>query len=425
MTQPPQSKSPVDAQEFLNIAVLVGRKYLACGGPTSRLENKLTLAGNRFGFFTQVFATPTGIIVTVKDESTNTTITEMGRIDDGSIHLAELADTETWLNKFAGEEKDLQKIQTHFSQPEKLKSVYPTYIVITSAFLIGSCASIARYNHLTMGIISGVISTTVLVASSPLKSRYRLSGVFCDFFGSILAFALSFVFTQLFSVPVEGVVAGTLVMLVPGLTLTTAVSELADHNFVSGTAKMMKGILTLLAMGIAYLLFIDLQVYFNGYDASTQAELGPLLFGWHRLMVSFFCNVGSVLGFCVLLRVPKNAVAIATFIGALSWWALNLLGQPNLVVLAPFTTALLVGLVSLAFGRAFSLPSQVYSVPGILSLVPGMLALSSFGTMNVDVPAGEKLFKATLIASSVVFGLFTARVPFVVFNKKNTFGTGE
>ena len=55
--------------------------------------------------------------------------------------------------------------------------------------------------------------------------------------------------------PFEAYSIGGLVVLVPGLALTTAIAELADQNLVSGTAKLMQAVLTLLALGLAYMLF--------------------------------------------------------------------------------------------------------------------------------------------------------------------------
>jgi uncharacterized membrane protein YjjB (DUF3815 family) len=76
-------------------------------------------------------------------------------------------------------------------------------------------------------------------------------------------------------------------------------------------------------------------------------------------------------------------------------------------------------MVSLAFGRIFRQPSQVYSVPGIVAMLPGMLALSSFRYFAAgDQGSGVAFtFKVGITAISIVFGLMTARIPFQVRTK--------
>ena len=49
--------------------------------------------------------------------------------------------------------------------------------------------------------------------------------------------------SQYFDLPPEAFAVGSIALLVPGLTLTTAISELADQNLASGTTKLMKGAL--------------------------------------------------------------------------------------------------------------------------------------------------------------------------------------
>ncbi len=78
--------------------------------------------------------------------------------------------------------------------------------------------------------------------------------------------------------------------------------------------------------------------------------------------------------------------------------------------------AFTVGLLSLLFSRFFHVPSQIFSLPGIFALVPGMLALSSFygHGNNSGMEIGTRV---AVVASSIVFGLFTARIPFVALRK--------
>ena len=47
--------------EFLRVAGECGKSYLATGGPTSRLEERLMTAGHVHGYKCDVYATPTAV----------------------------------------------------------------------------------------------------------------------------------------------------------------------------------------------------------------------------------------------------------------------------------------------------------------------------------------------------------------------------
>jgi uncharacterized membrane protein YjjB (DUF3815 family) len=196
---------------------------------------------------------------------------------------------------------------------------------------------------------------------------------------------------------------------VPGLVITTAIAELADQNFISGTAKLMKGVLTIMSMGIAYLIF-------QQFAPSTPIRSITLPRGGGDFAVSAACTALSLLSFSIIFQVPRRALPWAVVTGLASWAVFNQFQNPRYSDVASFMASTTVGVLSLALGTRFKTPSQVYSVPGMLALLPGMLALSSFRSLAAGEGVGgiETAFKVALVAGSIVFGLFCARIPFVV-----------
>ncbi|SHI52252.1 Uncharacterized membrane protein YjjB, DUF3815 family [Dethiosulfatibacter aminovorans DSM 17477] len=83
---------------------------------------------------------------------------------------------------------------------------------------------------------------------------------------------------------------------------------------------------------------------------------------------SFLCTFG----FGVLFNIPRKQLVLASTGGAVGWTVYSLfLLQFDSIVMAAFTGALAVGMVSEIMAKLRRVPATVYVVPGIIPLVPG------------------------------------------------------
>ncbi len=399
----------------LNFMAEYGRAYMSSGGPTSRLEEDLSVLGRRMGYPTEVFATPTGVFVSCIDENGDTH-TSLCRIKESSMNLEHLC----WLE---GIFSDVQKRKISLAQglklllsPKVTKPAYTFWQTVMAAFVSGFALSLTSYGRVSAAVASGFITVGAWYVSGPgLKARVA-SSIFRDFIGCVLTLALASLMQVFSPAPFEAFSIGGLIVLVPGLTLTTAISELADQNLVSGTAKLMQAILTLLAMGLAFLLFKDLSLYIDvesSLMAAKKVQL-PLFLSALGLFVSISC-------FGILFRVPIKSLPWSALTGVLGWSVLHSFQNPALLVTAPYFASLVVGILSLGLGRRLGIPSQVFSVPGIIAMMPGMLALTSFNSIALGKESSGLGFGFQVMTTTgaVVFGLFTARIPFSLGTKRD------
>ena len=405
-----QNKEVVPISEMVQLAVELGTRYLGSGGPTSRLEERLASTAREFEILLDVFSTPTGIFVTGQDLNHQSPITIVARIDNAATDLTELIRLETLLEQLVDRQVNLQEAlyQVKQQRPD-LKGLH-SFLYRFSFFSLGFGGSFAAYGDWMAAALSGVICFLFGFTASHLGERWGWSGIFRNFAGCLGALLISGFLSQWLGLPADAMVLGILLLIVPGLSLTSSISELADHNFVSGTAKLMKSFLILLAMGLAFLLVNDLSIWlFPGvefYRWGLQPEQPPWvqLFG-HSLVIASFSGV---------FYSPYRYIPFALLPGYLSWWIFQEVNFADVAVLGSFLPALTVGFVSFALSRWLRVPSQIFTVPGILSLVPGMLALSSFTVVSSPsgTESGSIFLQALIIAGSIVFGLLTARVPF-------------
>ena len=413
---------------FLQAAARCGQRYLTSGGPTTRLEEHLCLAGQKQGYEMEVMAIPTGIFMSARslnqidDSFTAPTETLIVRIKETKYDLSDLHRMEQLLARLKNGDVTSQDVIAYLSHPCSQEPEYPTWLSSIAAFLMGFFASLPLSGSVMLSTISGLITFSIFYAHRTLTSFFHLTGSIAEFFSCLLALSLSALFSVSLGTSPALLSIGALVLMAPGLTFATAVSELAEQNFVSGMTKVAKGFLTLLAMGIAYLLFTDLVTSFSSYSIPLITNV-PTTEPWLRSLSIVF----MVVCFSILWSVPKKMILASAVVGAMGWFVLNAFTQNDVYVISTFLASLVVGLASLSLGRFLHVPSQLFSVPGILSLVPGILALSAFNTLQDSEFSKftEVILQVAMTAGSIVFGLFSARIPFVMARKNLIDHTGE
>ncbi|MGZ3651478.1 MAG: threonine/serine ThrE exporter family protein [Bdellovibrionota bacterium] len=406
----PLSPEPSNKQ-LLGFMKAFCRLYLNSGGPTSRLEDNLIRVGSQFGRETEVFATPTGVFVTLNDPLTaDDPTTALTRVKTTGTNLGQLCELENLLDEVIARRVTVPEGTATLGGPNISRDRYTPIMTGLAALTAGFVASFTNYQRFSAAVVSGLITVTAWFSITFLLKRHTSNPIFSDFTGAFLTLVCAALAHALVApISVEAYAIGGFVYLVPGLALTTAIAELADQNLVSGTAKFMQATIALLALGLAYLLFqqIALSLHLRDVLQPTANKHTTDIVSSLGVVLNIFC-------FGVIFKVPPRMLAWSTLTGLAGWVALHYVSKSGAAAAGPYLGAVMVGTVSLAFGKVFRVPSQVFSVPGIVAMLPGMLALSSFRYFaSGDQDTGlEFTFQVAVTAVSIVFGLISARIPF-------------
>ena len=197
-----------------------------------------------------------------------------------------------------------------------------------------------------------------------------------------------------------------LIVLVPGLTLTTAMTELATGHLVSGGARLAGALLTFLTIGFGVALGSRLGALSFPAMVAPQAQAPlPLWTEGAALLV-------AALAFVVLFRAaPRDggwvlAAATVAYLGARSGAAA--LGPE----LGALFGALVLGVCSNLHARCLQRPAALTQVPGLMLLVPGSLGFRSVAALvEHDTLSGvQTAFTMVLVAIALVTGLLLANV---------------
>nr|MDQ6926082.1 threonine/serine exporter family protein [Candidatus Eremiobacteraeota bacterium] len=207
------------------------------------------------------------------------------------------------------------------------------------------------------------------------------------------------------SVPVA-TLAG-LIVLIPGLTLTAALSELASQHLASGTARLSGALMTFLGIAFGVALGNHVAVAALGLPPhpATGSALLPAWAGAVALAVSPLC-------FTIIFRADAREAPWIVAVGVLGVFA----GRFGAATLGPelgaFAGAFAIALASRLYARLRHRPAAVVLVPGLLLLVPGTIGFRGLTSlMDREVLAGvATAFSAIVTAVALVAGLLLAGV---------------
>jgi uncharacterized membrane protein YjjB (DUF3815 family) len=197
----------------------------------------------------------------------------------------------------------------------------------------------------------------------------------------------------------------SLIVMVPGLTVTVAIRELATRNLVAGTARLTGALLTFFQLGFGVALGWQLARLLPTPTVFTGVAPLP---GWTIGLALLI----APLTFAVLFRArPRDFkwIMVACWLSfAGSRLGAYLLG-PELGV---FVGAVIVGAASNLYARLVDRPSAIPLVPGMMMLVPGSIGFGSLAKfLEKDILSGVgTAFSMVLVAVALVTGLLVANV---------------
>lgn len=387
----------------LTFILTLGRALHTSGYAAHRLEEALTLAADQLGLEGQFFSTPTSIMAS------------FGPQDDQRTFMIRVEPAESDLGRLAGVDKITRDVLNARITPVEgsarigaIEAAPPRYgaLLRTLAFGIVSGGA-ARF--LGGGwheiVVSAAIGLVIGALALVTERHHGFSGVFeplAAFAASMLASAAASagIPVSIFLATLSGVI-----VLIPGLMLTTAMTELSTRHLASGTARFMGALVLLLGIAFGIALGAKTAQLVMGAPHSSAVVALP---GWTLVLAILV----SPLGFAVLLKAEARdipwiiAAGIVAFAGARV--GSNALGAE----LGAFLGGLMTGIGSNWYARLTNRPAQITLVPGLLLLVPGSVGLQSLASLlDRDVQVGvETAFRMVLIAVSLVAGILIANV---------------
>jgi uncharacterized membrane protein YjjB (DUF3815 family) len=199
------------------------------------------------------------------------------------------------------------------------------------------------------------------------------------------------------------VTVAALIVLLPGMSLTVAITELATRNLISGTARLMSAIIVLLELAVGVALGEELARRLLTVPLAVAPTPLPAWSHWVAL-------AAAALAVTIVVRAERRAAgwivaaSVAGYVGArvgVAW----LDGQLG-VMLGGFA----LGCLANVYARVLDRPAQVVLTPAALLLVPGSMGFRGMTSLLAhDTVSGvETVFAMFVAATAIVGGLLIA-----------------
>ncbi len=389
----------------VELVIRLGQALHAFGTSSHRLEEALGRLSDHLGLSGQFFSTPTAIFASFGGSGAERTV--LVRAEPGSTDLEKLTQTEKVLQGVLAGQLSVAAagpaIDTILAKP-------PRYgrLLTTVAFALAS-GSAARFlgggwGEIVLAAMLGLAIGLVGLSTAGRPNAQRLFEVVGAFLATGIATSASILLGNGALSASIAALAG-MIVLVPGLTLTMAMSELGARHLVSGSARLASAVVTflLIAFGVALGQRVAIALFGPALD-STAVPLAP----WTELPALAVTAIGLTILFRARPRDYPWVLSGVLFALYGSRLGALLLGAE----FAPFVGAFLLAMGAHLGRRFFGLPSALLQVPGLMVLVPGSIGFKSVAALlSGDVLAGvQAAFTATLVAVSLVTGLLLANV---------------
>ncbi len=399
----PPARAAIDPEidGSLEFTMKLASALLGYGLPVHRLEEALLRLSDALGFEAAYYMTPTGLIFTFGSGGEQRT--RVVNAVPGDVDLERLAALHELIGRVErreiAPEEGSARIDAILTRPPR----YRGPVRVLSFGLLSLAAAQLLGGNATDLAAAAAIALLVGLLSS-LSSRLPTLGRLLPAVAATLVSVLSITASRL-GLPVHPsiLLLASIMSLLPGLTMTIAMMELAMANLVSGTARLMGAVVTFLQLGfgialghrLAHSLFVVPRVEANdGLPAWTQA-LAPL---------------GAALAFGVLLRVRPRDLSWVLVTCSLA--VLGSRGGGTIVgpEVGAFLGAFLVGVVSHLFARWKDRPVLVLLVPGVLMMVPGSIGFLGLSALLAEDPAAavQTAFEVLMIATALSTGVLLA-----------------
>lgn len=416
MSAPPPVAAAVDlSTAALNtrIAFMVelARRLHQYGTSAPRLETAVAGSAQKMGLAADVWSSPTAIIISFTDLAQGdeglAQVTQVMRLPPGDVNLARLCEADAIADRVIAGEIELRegfRLLRLLGLPDTRRAKAG---VIASYGVSAACV-VALLLHSSWAdlLVSGLIGLMIGAITIRASTRPRLavaSDAICALVATTFAIVVS---AYVVPLAVKSVVLAGLIVLIPGMSLTTAVREISSQHLVSGVARMGGAISTLLKLTFGTVAATQLCAAL-GIDPGTYVL--PPLPGW----MDYPSLLLGAFGFAILFRTARRdwgMVMLAVIVGYLAtrWGGLisgAIPGAPFGVFLGGF----LLGAMANVYARFMQRPGAVIREPGIILLVPGSTGFRSVSYLferDTTLGMDSGILLVTLLVSLVAGLLF-------------------
>ena len=357
------------------------------GTAAHRLEGAVGMAAERLGLVCEIFSTPTSIFLTFRDpaqpeDDLEGNPTQLVRLRPGTIDTDKLCEVDAVAEEVASGAISVAEGTQRLKDVEQRPPVAPLYVNLLCWSVVGTTVAILlRSAWVDIGI-AAILAMVTGLFTMRLGKRWQEAGSFEAIIAFIVTGLAYLSATWLGTANVPNIVIAAMIILMPGLDLTIAITELSTGHLASGTSRFAGAVVVLLklAMGVVLATQIAKLIHPLGEFVVDPSTLPPSWTLWAAL-------AASGLAFGVLFNANRRDWLAILIFCMLSYSTNYLVSQWLGSEAGVFIAALTISASSNVYARWMNRPATVVRLPGIILLVPGSLgyrALTFLFSRNLD-----------------------------------------
>lgn len=371
------------------------------GTPAHRVEDVMVVLCRQLGIESRFVSTPTSISASFgPPEALRSTLirTDLGEIDLNRLSLLDGLVNEV-LQGRCGIAEGSWRLDAILAAPSR----YGPSVIVTF-YSVCACFGAQLFGGGLAEMIAGALLGAFVGALAVLAGKRPGFGRVLEPAAAFGASGLAVLGARLVAPYSTGIATlAALIFLLPGLTLSVAMTEVATKNLISGTSRLTGATLVFLQLGFGVALGQRVDLFLPSGPA--HVEVVPLPAFVYPITLAMV-----VLSLAILFRARLRDTGAILIAGGLAYGASRLGAHYLGAELGAFVGALVLGITSNVYGRLLDRPSLVLNTVGIMLLVPGSLGYRSLESLiQADLLPGIDLaFRSVLVLVALSGGVLVA-----------------
>lgn len=368
---PHNAANNADYAARIAFVVELAERLHSYGTTAQRLEGAVDAVAQKLGLECEPWSNPTGMILSFNDPARpggESDTTRVIRLAPGGDDLSKLCEADRIAEEVMAGRMDLASGHAALQRLDAPPGMRVRVMqVLGFGLAAAGMAGVLRLPWLDIatagitGLLIGLLQPFTEVRPQLREAADAIAGLIA---GAVAALVAAFVGP----LNLNTVIIVSLIVLLPGMSLTNAVNELTSQHLVSGSARFAGALTTVMKLAVGTMIALTL-VHMLGWQPQVRAlRPQPEWLGWAALVVAAYAL--AVLFRAARRDVPLVVVSVVVAY-ALSKFASDAWGGE----VGIFLSALAMTAAGNAYARWMKRPGALVRLPGIIVLVPGSASL--------------------------------------------------
>ncbi len=252
-------------KKILLLAVRAGELMMTCGAEIYRVEETITRICRACGIDNvEVFAMPTGIFITLDNESFGDSVeTYIRRIRGSETDLNKISLINQFSREFTTTDLSIEAGMHRLDEISWTKPYHFTGRVIAASVTAACFAVIFGGNAIDFGcaFITGAICYTLSRFLSKYDVNFFIRGLVCCALGTFIALIFA---ASIAKAGYQPIISGTIMLFVPGVAITNSIRDFLSGDLISGLSRMVEAVITAVSLAAGTGIILKLWTMIGG-----------------------------------------------------------------------------------------------------------------------------------------------------------------